>query len=116
VVNGIITAIFNVNSFITTLGTLFTLSGLTLIISHSEQLTIPGAPTTNPTTGASHIGAFASVFGAGTYSELIWAVVIVIVLQLGFDPNPVGSAHDRRRLQQARRGGGRGQGPPRIDP
>jgi len=83
VVNGIITAVFNVNSFITTLGTLFTLSGLTLIISHSEQLTIPGAATTNPTTGASHIGAFASVFGAGTYSELIWALVIVIVLQLG---------------------------------
>jgi simple sugar transport system permease protein len=80
-VNGIITAVFNVNSFITTLGTLFTLQGLTLIISHAQQLGMPGAATTNPTTGASTKGTFASVFGAGTYSELVWALVIVVVMQ-----------------------------------
>jgi simple sugar transport system permease protein len=82
VVNGIITAVFNVNSFITTLGTLFTLSGLTLIISHAETLSMPGAPTTNPTTGGTVTSTFGSVFGAGTYSELIWAVIVIVVMQL----------------------------------
>ena len=81
-VNGIITALFNVNSFITTLGTLFTLEGLTLIISHAQQLTMPGSPTTNPNTGESVEGTFASVFGAGTYSELIWALIVIVVMQL----------------------------------
>ncbi len=29
-----------------------------------------------------HVGTFAKIFGAGIYSELIWAVVIVVVLQV----------------------------------
>ena len=29
-----------------------------------------------------HIGTFAKIFGGGTYSELIWAVVIVAILQI----------------------------------
>jgi len=81
VVNGFIVAVLNVNSFITTLGTLFTLSGLTLIISHAEQQAMPGAAVTSNATG-NHLTTFGSVFGAGIYSELIWAVVIVVVLQL----------------------------------
>jgi simple sugar transport system permease protein len=81
-VNGIITAVFNVNSFITTLGTLFTLQGLTLIISHAQQLGMPGAPSTNASTGAREIGTFGSVFGGGTYSELIWALAVVVVMQV----------------------------------
>jgi simple sugar transport system permease protein len=82
VINGILTAVLNVNSFIATLGTLFTLQGLTLIVSHAQNLTTPGAPTTNPNTGQSVSTTFGSVFGAGTYSELIWAIAIVVVLQL----------------------------------
>ncbi len=81
-VNGVITAVLGVNSFITTLGTLFTLEGLTLIISHAQQLIMPGSPGTNPTTGAQEVGTFAQVFGAGTYSELIWAAIIVVLLQV----------------------------------
>jgi simple sugar transport system permease protein len=81
-VNGVITAVLGVNSFITTLGTLFTLEGLTLIVSHAEQLIMPGSAGTNPKTGAQEVGSFAQVFGAGTYSELIWAVIIVFILQL----------------------------------
>jgi len=80
--NGIITAIFKVNSFITTLGTLFTLSGLTLIVSHAEQLIMPGSATTNATTGLTQTSTFASVFGAGVYSELVWMVVIVVIMQV----------------------------------
>ena len=82
VLNGFLTAFLNVNSFIATLGTLFTLQGLTLIISHAEQLTMPGAPTTNPSTGATVTGTFGSVFGAGTYSEMVWALIIIVVMQL----------------------------------
>lgn len=81
-VNGFLVAVLNVNSFIATLGTLFTTSGLTLIVSHAEQLAMPGATVTVTASGGNHITTFASVFGAGTYSELVWAVLIVIVLQV----------------------------------
>jgi simple sugar transport system permease protein len=80
-VNGIITAILGVNSFITTLGSLFTLSGLTLIISHAQLLVMPGSLVTSNASG-NHVSTFANIFGAGTYSELFWALGIVIVLQL----------------------------------
>jgi simple sugar transport system permease protein len=95
-VNGIFTAIVGISSFVATLGMLFTLEGLTLIISHGELKETPGAQVhattrnvahvvnghhiTLPET-VNHIGTFAKIFGAGIYSELIWAVVIVVVLQ-----------------------------------
>jgi simple sugar transport system permease protein len=81
VVNGVIVSVFNINSFIATLGTLFTLQGLTLIVSHAEQLPMPGATVTSNASG-NHVSTFASVFGYGTYAELVWAIVIVIALQL----------------------------------
>jgi simple sugar transport system permease protein len=77
-VNGIVTSYLNVNSFIATLGMLFTLEGLTLIISKGEQLEMPGSTVT----GVIHVTTFAQVFGAGTYSELIWALIIITVLAL----------------------------------
>src|ERR1700751_4470456 len=40
--NGLVIAYIGIASFTTTLGTLFTLDGLTLIISHATQLTTPG--------------------------------------------------------------------------
>jgi simple sugar transport system permease protein len=49
---------------------------LALILSHSEQISTPGTSVTG------HQGTFANVFGGGTYSELIWALVIVGVLQI----------------------------------
>jgi simple sugar transport system permease protein len=54
---------------------LFTLDGLSLIISHATPIQVPG-------TGIGKVTSFAEVFGGGTYSELIWALVIVAVLQL----------------------------------
>ena len=59
---------------------LFFLDGLTLIISHSH------AGQRRRARRSSDVGTFAQIFGGGTYSELIWAVVIVVVLQvvLGF--------------------------------
>src|SRR5271166_1781256 len=42
-INGVFTAIVGISSFVTTLGMLFTLEGLTLIISHGEPVETPGA-------------------------------------------------------------------------
>jgi simple sugar transport system permease protein len=72
--NGWVTAYVGIASFVATLGMLFVLDGLTLVISHSEQVNTPG-------TSVVHVGTFAQVFGAGTYTELLWAIGIVIVLQ-----------------------------------
>jgi simple sugar transport system permease protein len=54
---------------------LFFLGGLTLVLSHSTQVNLPG------TSILGH-GTFEKIFGRGTYSELIWALAIVIILQL----------------------------------
>ena len=74
-VNGLAVSVVGISSFVATLGTLFTLDGLTLIISHATQVTTPG-------TSVVHVGTFAQIFGGGTYSELFWAIGIVIILQL----------------------------------
>jgi simple sugar transport system permease protein len=96
-INGFFTAIVGISSFVATLGMLFTLEGITLIISHGELKETPGAQVTATTHNVTHvvnghhitlpetvnhIGTFAKIFGGGVYSELIWALVIVIVLQI----------------------------------
>ena len=92
------TAIFiayvGIPSFVATLAMLFFLDGLALIISHSEQITTPG-------TAVTHTTSFARVFGAGTYSELIWAVGIVIILQIVLVVHPMGDLHGRGGRQPA---------------
>ncbi len=73
--NGFVCRVIGISSFVATLGTLFTLDGLTLIISHATQVTTPG-------TSVVKVGTFAQIFGGGTYSELFWAIGIMIVLQV----------------------------------
>jgi simple sugar transport system permease protein len=73
--NGFAVAYVGIASFVATLGMLFVLDGVTLVISHSEQVTTPG-------TSVVGVTSFAQVFGAGTYSELFWALGIVIILQV----------------------------------
>jgi simple sugar transport system permease protein len=75
VINGFFTAVIGINSFISTLGMLLALEGLTLIISHAQPVDTPGTDVATTTT-------FARIFGAGTYSQLIWALGIVIILQI----------------------------------
>jgi simple sugar transport system permease protein len=76
-INGFFVAYIGLASFVATLGMLFVLDGLSLIISHATQVSpFPGTSVTGST------GTFASVFGGGTYSELFWALGIVIVLQI----------------------------------
>jgi simple sugar transport system permease protein len=75
-INGFFTAVVGIASFITTLGTLLALEGFTLIISHAQPVTAPG------TTAGGEMNSFAKIFGGGIYSELIWALAIVVVLQV----------------------------------
>ncbi|HXM86805.1 MAG TPA: ABC transporter permease [Solirubrobacteraceae bacterium] len=96
-INGFFVAVVEINSFVTTLATLFAFEGLSLIVSHGTPVATPGAAQHTTTVNVTHvvnehkitlpeqvhhISTFASVFGGGVYSELIWAVVIVIVLQI----------------------------------
>jgi simple sugar transport system permease protein len=74
-INGFFTAYIGIASFVATLGMLFTLGGLSLVLSHSTPIEVPG-------TKIGGITSFAQVFGAGTYSELIWAIGIIIILQI----------------------------------
>jgi simple sugar transport system permease protein len=95
--NGAFVAFLGVSSFVTTLGMLFTFEGLSLILSHGIPVATPGAQVTSTTVQAhhivnghsitlpekvNHIGTFAKIFGGGVYSELIWAVAIVAILQV----------------------------------
>ena len=75
-INGVFTAVVGINSFVTTLGMLLALEGFTLIISEAQPVATPGTSVTGD------MSTFASVFGGGIYSELIWALAIVTVLQI----------------------------------
>ncbi len=75
VINGFFVAVIGISSFVTTLGTLFALEGLTLVISKNAQITPAGTTILGNS-------SFENIFGGGTYSELLWAVGIVVVLQI----------------------------------
>jgi len=76
--NGFFVAVIGINSFVTTLAMLFTFEGLALINPHGTPVATPGAGITN----GGHISTFAKIFGGGVYSELIWALAIVVILQI----------------------------------
>jgi simple sugar transport system permease protein len=72
-VNGFVTTVFRVPSFITTLGMLFFLNGINLRALHGFQVETPGGST------------FTKIFGGNSLwfnSEFWWAVTIVILLQI----------------------------------
>jgi len=70
VVNGVVTLLLHVPSFVTTLGTLFLVNGVTLTISNGTPVTPPDG------------AMFAQIFGAWGYSEILWALLIVVVLHV----------------------------------
>lgn len=70
VVNGLIRTVLGIPSFITTLGMAFLLYGLVLIISGGRPV------------GAPKDAAVMQVFGGAKWSELLWAIGVVIVLQV----------------------------------
>ncbi len=69
-VNGFISVRLEVPSFVTTLGMLFILNGLTLTISRGFPVTTPGSP------------IFAAVMGAWGYSEILWALAVVLLMHI----------------------------------
>ncbi|HWX97930.1 MAG TPA: ABC transporter permease [Solirubrobacteraceae bacterium] len=96
-VNGFFVAVIGINSFVATLAMLFTFEGLALIVSKGTPVATPGASLHTTTQNVTHIvnghavtlpeqvnhiSTFAKIFGGGTYSELIWALVIVGILQV----------------------------------
>ena len=69
-VNGLIRTVFNLSSFITTLGMGFFLEGMTYIQSNAE-------PVNPPITGT-----LGNVLGGWRWSELVWALLIVALMQV----------------------------------
>ncbi|KND55240.1 inner-membrane translocator [Candidatus Paraburkholderia kirkii] len=67
-VNGAVTVYLRLPSFVTTLGTLFLINGITLTVSRGTPVATPGSP------------EFASVMGAWGYSEIISTVAIAFVM------------------------------------
>ena len=70
-INGVVTVLLRVPSFVTTLGTLFLVNGLTLTISR-------GTPVSPP----EDVPTFAAVMGNWGYSEISWAVLVVAVMHV----------------------------------
>jgi simple sugar transport system permease protein len=69
VLNGAITTLLSVPAFVTTLGTMFLINGLTLTISGGFPI--------QPEAGA----AVTAAFGGSPWARLVWALAIAIVLQ-----------------------------------
>jgi simple sugar transport system permease protein len=68
--NGLVTQLLKLPSFITTLGTLYLLHGITLKVSHSF-------PKPAPTSGE-----LVRILGGAKWSEIIWAVFFVVLMQI----------------------------------
>jgi simple sugar transport system permease protein len=68
--NGVATVLLRIPSFVTTLGTLFLVNGLTLTVSHGTPVIPPETP------------AFAAALGNWGYSEILWAVFVVAVMHI----------------------------------
>ena len=69
-INGVVTVLLKVPSFVTTLGTLFLVNGLTLTISRGTPVIAPDQ------------GLFAQVFGLWGYSEILWAILIGAIMHV----------------------------------
>lgn len=100
VVNGLIRTVLTIPSFITTLGMAFLLQGLVLIISNARPVSAP----------SDHW--VVDVFGGARWSELIWALVVVAIMQIVLSAtrfgiytqatggNPVGAAESGIRTNR----------------
>jgi simple sugar transport system permease protein len=67
--NGVFTVVFGVPSLVVTLGTNYALAGFVLIASSAVQVDMPG-----------RTGTFGQVFGISNWSEIAWALAIVVVI------------------------------------
>ncbi len=81
-INGFVSVYLKVPSLIATLGTQFLVSGATLIATNATPVITPD---TFP-----KVTSFAQFFGNNPYSEIIWAVAIVLVMQVLLSLTPWG--------------------------
>jgi simple sugar transport system permease protein len=72
VINGLITVRLRVPSFITTLGMVFALKGIVLLSSNGIQVNPAGT------------GTIVTVLGGWEYSEIVWAIGLVLVCHVMF--------------------------------
>jgi simple sugar transport system permease protein len=99
-VNGLLHTLFNLASFIVTLGMGFFLEGMSLIASNAQPVAAPAS------------GWLVQVLGKARWSELIWALAIVVVMQVvlsatrfgigsqAVGSNPVGAAESGIRINR----------------
>ncbi len=71
-INGFLTVTLRLPSFVTTLGTGFVLSGLTLTMAHGEQAAVPPAL----------LGVSKWFGSSANYSQIIWAVALLVVFHI----------------------------------
>jgi simple sugar transport system permease protein len=80
-INGMITVLLNVPSFVTTLATNFILFGLVLIESNDTEATpIPGSLPPQTTNVVPHVGFFGQVIGVWEWSEILWVIAIALII------------------------------------
>lgn len=77
-INGFISVILRVPSLITTLGMQFLLYGVTLVISNDFPVVTPNG------------GQLAQVLSIGAFSEITWAIIIVLLMQVVLSRTPLG--------------------------
>jgi simple sugar transport system permease protein len=81
VINGLITVVLNVPSFIGTLATNFILFGLVLIFSDDTEATpVPGSIPPQTSAVTPHVGFFGQVIGVWEWSEILWVIAIMLVV------------------------------------
>ena len=78
-VNGLIRTVFNLPSFITTLGMGFFLQGMTYIQSNAANRSSRRSP-----------AARRQVFGGWRWSELVWALAIIVLMQVALSSTRYG--------------------------
>lgn len=69
VANGFITIVTGISSFIVTLAMYFLLNGVNLVLTNGMPLTTPGE------------GVYRLIMGGGRYSQIIWAILLMVLLQ-----------------------------------
>lgn len=84
-INGLISVRLRIPSLITTLGTFFLLSGLTVTIAHSQPIQIQTEEPFNLIFGENRFGPLDSLFswhGLTGFTPIIWTLGIVVVLTI----------------------------------
>ena len=84
-VNGVITVKLRIPALITTLGTFFLLTGLTISFAHSQPIRMPVAQPFNLVFGQNRFGPLDSLFswdGLTGFTPIIWTLAIVLILTL----------------------------------